>query len=195
VPPDSERVDPQRLPESLGQCRLFIFQRYPVESATRSIALKFAATAAVSTSPASPHDAGQQLRLWLASFGYVLLCALRRIVLAHTQFATATCDMIRLKLRTIGAQVRVSVRRVVVEMASVCPFQHRADAEMGGVCPVGGQSLVHRAVDGTPIKNRPHGQGQFTRLRRNFLAFHRVKLSRSLCRENTADQAPARRRP
>ena len=29
-----------------------------------------------------------QLRLWLASFAYVLLCAVRRVGLAHTQFAS-----------------------------------------------------------------------------------------------------------
>lgn len=65
-----------------------------------------------------------QLRLWLASFAYVLLCALRRIGLAHTEFATATCGTIRLKLLKIGALVRVSVRRVAVAMASACPSQH-----------------------------------------------------------------------
>ena len=32
-----------------------------------------------------------QLRLWFASMAYVLLCALRRIGLADTQFADATC--------------------------------------------------------------------------------------------------------
>ena len=32
-----------------------------------------------------------QLRLWFASFAYVLLEALRRIGLRHTQFASATC--------------------------------------------------------------------------------------------------------
>jgi hypothetical protein len=36
-----------------------------------------------------------QMRLWFASFAYVLLCALRRIGLAHTQFANATCGTIR----------------------------------------------------------------------------------------------------
>ncbi len=55
---------------------------------------------------------------------YVLLCALRRIGLPCTQFAQATCGMIRLKLLKIGALVRVSVRRIVVAMASACPFQH-----------------------------------------------------------------------
>ena len=65
-----------------------------------------------------------QMRLWFASFAYVLLCALRRIGLTHTQFANATCGSIRLKLLKIGAFVRVSVRRISVAMASACPWQH-----------------------------------------------------------------------
>jgi Transposase DDE domain group 1 len=64
-----------------------------------------------------------QLRLWFASFAYVLLEALRRIGLRHTQFATATCRTIRLKLLKIGAQVRTSVRRIKVAMASACPYR------------------------------------------------------------------------
>jgi len=63
-----------------------------------------------------------QLRLWFASIAYVLLCALRRIGLAHTQFATATCGTIRLKLLKLGALVRISARRVKVAFASACPF-------------------------------------------------------------------------
>jgi hypothetical protein len=63
-----------------------------------------------------------QLRLWFASFAYVLLCALRRIGLAHSRLAVATCGTIRLKLLKIGAQVRVSVRRVKIAMASACPY-------------------------------------------------------------------------
>jgi len=64
-----------------------------------------------------------QLRLWFASMAYVLLCALRRIGLAHTQFAAATCGTIRLKLLKIGALVRISVRRIKLAMASACPWQ------------------------------------------------------------------------
>ncbi len=64
-----------------------------------------------------------QLRLWFASVAYALLCALRRIGLPHTQFANATCGTIRLKLLKIGALVRISVRRVVVAMASAYPYQ------------------------------------------------------------------------
>ena len=64
-----------------------------------------------------------QLRLWFSGFAYVLLAALRRIGLAHTQFARATCGTIRLKLLKVGAQVRTSVRRVKIAMASACPWQ------------------------------------------------------------------------
>ena len=64
-----------------------------------------------------------QLRLWFAAMAYVLLCALRRIGLAHTQFAEATCGTIRLKLLKLGALVRISVRRIKFAMASACPWQ------------------------------------------------------------------------
>lgn len=64
-----------------------------------------------------------QLRLWFAAMAYVLLCALRRIGLAHTQFADATCGTIRLRLLKIGALVRISVRRIKLAMASVYPWQ------------------------------------------------------------------------
>jgi len=62
-----------------------------------------------------------QLRLWFASMAYVLICALRRIGLAETVFADATCGTIRLKLLKIGALIRISVRRIKIAMASACP--------------------------------------------------------------------------
>ena len=65
-----------------------------------------------------------QLRLWFAAMAYVLLCALRRIGLQHTQFAHAPCGTIRLKLLKLGALVRVSVRRIKFAIASACPYQH-----------------------------------------------------------------------
>ena len=64
-----------------------------------------------------------QLRLWFASMAYVLLCALRRIGLRHTQFAQATCGTIRRKLLKIGALVKISVRRIKIAMASAYPWQ------------------------------------------------------------------------
>ena len=62
-----------------------------------------------------------QLRLSFASMAYILICALRRIGLAETAFADATCGNIRLKLLKIGALVRISVRRIKIAMASACP--------------------------------------------------------------------------
>jgi hypothetical protein len=65
-----------------------------------------------------------QLRLWLSSMAYVLICALRRIGLRHTRFAKASCGSIRLALLKIGAVVTTSVRRIKIAMASGCPCQH-----------------------------------------------------------------------
>ncbi len=71
-----------------------------------------------------------QLRFWFASVAYVLLCALRRIGLAGTELAAATCATIRLRLLKIGALVTRSVRRVKVAFASRCtaspPQSYRA---------------------------------------------------------------------
>jgi hypothetical protein len=64
-----------------------------------------------------------QLRLWFASMAYVLICALHRIGLKHTQFARASCGTIRLKLLKIGALVRTSVRRIKLAMPSAFPHQ------------------------------------------------------------------------
>jgi hypothetical protein len=64
-----------------------------------------------------------QLRLWFASMAHVLISALRRLGLAHTQFARASCGTIRLKLFKIGALVRTSVRRIKLAMPSAFPHQ------------------------------------------------------------------------
>ncbi|MGH6799530.1 MAG: IS1380 family transposase [Roseiarcus sp.] len=63
-----------------------------------------------------------QLRLWFASFAYVLLCAIRRVGLAHTQFAQATCGTIRLKLLKLAGLVRISARRIKFALASASPY-------------------------------------------------------------------------
>ncbi len=69
----------------------------------------------------APTMRANQLRLWLSSFAYVLMCAVRRIGLAGTRLAAATCGTIRLKLLKIGALVTISVRRVKLAFASACP--------------------------------------------------------------------------
>ena len=65
-----------------------------------------------------------QLRLWFASFAYVLLDALRRLALKHTRLENATCGSIRLKLLKIGARIKLSVRRILISMTSAHPYQN-----------------------------------------------------------------------
>jgi hypothetical protein len=62
-----------------------------------------------------------QLRLWLSAMTYVLLDTLRRVALRRTQFADAAVATIRLKLLKLGAQVRISVRRIHFALASGSP--------------------------------------------------------------------------
>jgi DDE family transposase len=64
-----------------------------------------------------------QLRLWFAAMAYVLVDSLRRLALATTDLADATCGTIRLKLLKIGARVTISVRRIKLAMASGCPYK------------------------------------------------------------------------
>lgn len=54
---------------------------------------------------------------------YVLLCALRRIGLVHTQFAEATCASLGVKLPKTGALVSISVRCIHIAMASAYPWK------------------------------------------------------------------------
>lgn len=63
-----------------------------------------------------------QLRLYFSSIAYSLLQALRRLGLKGTQLAKAQCHTIRLKLLKIGAQIRVTVRKVWVSWAEGYPY-------------------------------------------------------------------------
>ncbi len=58
-----------------------------------------------------------QVRLYFSSLAYVRVEALRRLGLAGTEWARAQCDTLRLKLLKIGAQIRVTVRRVWISLA------------------------------------------------------------------------------
>jgi hypothetical protein len=64
-----------------------------------------------------------QLRLWFSTAAYLLLHQLRRLGLKGTAMARAQCQTIRLKLLKIGAQIRISVRRVLVSLASGYPYE------------------------------------------------------------------------
>lgn len=63
-----------------------------------------------------------QLRLYFSTFAYQLMQGLRRLGLQGTEMARAQCQTIRLKLLKIGAQIRVTVRRVCFSLASGYPF-------------------------------------------------------------------------
>jgi hypothetical protein len=64
-----------------------------------------------------------QLRLYLSSFAYVLVNALRQIGLRGTQLAEATVGTIRTRLFKAGALIRVSVRRVLVSFSTGWPMR------------------------------------------------------------------------
>jgi hypothetical protein len=64
-----------------------------------------------------------QLRLYFSVMAYVLVSGLRRLGLKATELAHAQVSTIRTKLLKIGAQVRVSVRKVWISMASSYPWQ------------------------------------------------------------------------
>jgi len=64
-----------------------------------------------------------QMRLYLSVMAYVLVSGLRRLGLQATELAQAQVSTIRTKLLKIGAQVRVTVRKVWVSMASSYPWQ------------------------------------------------------------------------
>ncbi len=66
---------------------------------------------------------GNQLRLYFSALAYTLMEALRRLGLKGTAWAEAQVDTIRLKLLKIGAVVRLSVRRVLLQLSSAYPWK------------------------------------------------------------------------
>ena len=66
---------------------------------------------------------GNQLRLYFSALAYTLMEALRRLGLKGTEWAQAQVDTIRLKLFKIGAIVRISIRRIVLQLSSTYPWK------------------------------------------------------------------------
>jgi len=64
-----------------------------------------------------------QIRLWFSSVAYLLMQAVRRLALQGTEMEKAQCQTIRLKLLKIGAQVKITVRKVWVSLAEGCPYK------------------------------------------------------------------------
>jgi Transposase DDE domain group 1 len=65
----------------------------------------------------------KQLRLYFAAAAYVLLHGLRRLGLRGTQLERAQATTIRLRLLKIGAQIRITARKVWLSLASSFPLQ------------------------------------------------------------------------
>lgn len=72
----------------------------------------------------SSHEmASNQLRLWFSSVAYLLIQSIRRLGLKGTAMAKAQCGTIRTKLFKIGAMVKISVRRILVELSGGYPYK------------------------------------------------------------------------
>ena len=69
-------------------------------------------------------EPANQLRLWLPSLAYVLMCGLRRIRVGAHPVRHGHLRHDPAELLKIGALVRISVRRVTIAMASACLWQH-----------------------------------------------------------------------
>jgi len=63
-----------------------------------------------------------QLRLWLSSLAYVMICELRRVGLAGTDHAHAQCSTIRLHVLKVAASIVVTTRRVLIRLPWAFPF-------------------------------------------------------------------------
>ena len=65
--------------------------------------------------------AGNQLRLYFSAFAYVMMETLRRVGLAGTKLARAQSWTLRVRLLKIGAQVRVTTRKVWLSFSESYP--------------------------------------------------------------------------
>jgi hypothetical protein len=95
------------------------------------------------------------LRLYFFSLAYVLLHALRRLVLAGTEWARAQVATLRLRLLKIAAEVRVSARHVWLRYSRAYPwktiFAHAWAALRG---------------DQPPLNRQPSCRGRWLRILR-----------------------------
>ncbi len=108
---DRERFRPQSLYEN------FYCARGEMENVLKQQTLDLAADRL-----STHYLASNQLRLWLATFAYLLVERVRAWGLAGTELARATVGTVRLKLLKVAAQVSVSVRRVSVRLSSAYPL-------------------------------------------------------------------------
>ena len=107
---DATRLEPTRLYEG------FYCARGEMENVLKQQVLDLEADRL------STHYLGSnQLRLWLATFAYLLLERVRAIGCAGGELARATVGSVRLRLLKVAAVVTVSVRRVRVQLSRAWP--------------------------------------------------------------------------
>ena len=107
---DATRLEPTRLYEG------FYCARGEMENVLKQQVLDLEADRL------STHYLGSnQLRLWLATFAYLLLERVRAIGCAGGELARATVGSVRLRLLKVAAVVTVSVRRVRVQFSRAWP--------------------------------------------------------------------------
>jgi Transposase DDE domain group 1 len=114
--------------------------------------------------------ASNQLRLWFSAFAHLMLSVLRAEVLRGTDLAKATLGQIRLKLFKIGARIKISCRRIHLELASAYPLPGNLPARLYKPLRNAGELNFKEALVDTrkrtgfqptqdPVPNFPH-QGQ-----------------------------------
>jgi hypothetical protein len=67
--------------------------------------------------------ASNQLRLWFSAFAHLMVSTLRGWVLGGSELEHASIGQIRLRLFKIAARLKVSVRRIHIELCSAYPFK------------------------------------------------------------------------
>jgi len=67
--------------------------------------------------------ASNQLRLWFSAFAHLMVSTFRAWALRDTELEHASIGLIRLRLFKIAARLKVSVRRIQIELCSAYPFK------------------------------------------------------------------------
>jgi hypothetical protein len=67
--------------------------------------------------------ASNQLRLWFSAFAHLMVSTLRDWVLQGTELEHTSIGQIRLRLFKIAARLKVSIRRIHIELCSAYPFK------------------------------------------------------------------------
>lgn len=75
-----------------------------------------------------------QLRLYLASFAYALVLGLRRLALAGTPWAAWQTATLRRRLFKIGAQIRLTARRVWLSLSEAWPWRRLFETVWRRLC-------------------------------------------------------------